>query len=65
MAIGVEGRNPSPTTKERPDAHPDDRCHPDPARVVSRPIRPDDSARLRRLFYRLSPKTLYRRFFSR
>lgn len=37
---------------------------PDPAHVVSRPIRPDDAARLRRLFYRLSPETLYRRFFS-
>lgn len=27
-------------------------------------IRPDDAERLRRLFYRLSPETVYRRFFT-
>ena len=32
--------------------------------VVVRPIRPDDAARLERMFYRLSPTTLYRRFFT-
>ncbi|MGQ0824560.1 MAG: GNAT family N-acetyltransferase [Actinomycetota bacterium] len=29
-----------------------------------RPIRPDDVDRLERMFYRLSPETVYRRFFS-
>ena len=29
-----------------------------------RAIRPDDDVRLERLFYRLSPESLYRRFFS-
>ena len=29
-----------------------------------RPIAPDDIDRLERLFYRLSPETVYRRFFS-
>lgn len=33
-------------------------------RIVCRPIRPDDADRLRRLFGRLSPETVYRRFFS-
>lgn len=32
--------------------------------VRLRPIRPDDAARLRRMFYRLSPNTVYLRFFS-
>ena len=32
--------------------------------VEFRPIRPDDAARLERLFYRLSPESLYRRFFA-
>lgn len=32
--------------------------------VTVRPIRPDDAARLERLFYRLSPETVYRRFFT-
>jgi RimJ/RimL family protein N-acetyltransferase len=36
----------------------------DPATVVCRPIRPDDAARLVRMFPRLSAETLYRRFFS-
>lgn len=29
-----------------------------------RPIAPDDDARMQRLFYRLSPRTVYRRFMS-
>lgn len=32
--------------------------------VVARPIRPDDTERLERLFFRLSPDTVYRRFFQ-
>jgi GNAT superfamily N-acetyltransferase len=32
--------------------------------VLFRAIRPDDAERLERLFYRLSPKTLYLRFFT-
>jgi GNAT superfamily N-acetyltransferase len=32
--------------------------------VVLRPIEPEDSERLRRLFFRLSPRTIYLRFFS-
>lgn len=32
--------------------------------VTSRPIRPDDADRLERLFFRLSPDTVYRRFFQ-
>lgn len=32
--------------------------------VVLREIRPDDVERLRRLFYRLSPETVYWRFFT-
>lgn len=32
--------------------------------VVLRPIRPDDAERLHRLFHRLSPDTVYLRFFS-
>ena len=32
--------------------------------VALRPIQPDDAERLRRLFYRLSPETVYWRFFS-
>lgn len=32
--------------------------------VVFRAIRPDDAARLERLFYRLSPQSLYLRFFT-
>ena len=32
--------------------------------VLLRAIRPDDEQRLERLFYRLSPKTLYLRFFT-
>ena len=36
----------------------------DVGRVVSRPMRPDDAARLERLFHRLSAETLYRRFFT-
>ena len=32
--------------------------------VVFRAIRPDDAARLDRLFYRLSPQSLYLRFFT-
>jgi RimJ/RimL family protein N-acetyltransferase len=32
--------------------------------VEFRPILPADTARLERMFYRLSPKTLYRRFFT-
>ena len=33
--------------------------------VLVRPIRADDGDRLRRLFDRLSPETVYRRFFTR
>ncbi len=32
--------------------------------MIIRPIEPDDVERLERLFYRLSPETVYRRFFS-
>lgn len=32
--------------------------------IEFRPIRPDDDARLERLFYRLSPQSLYLRFFA-
>jgi GNAT superfamily N-acetyltransferase len=32
--------------------------------VALRVIRPDDAARLERLFYRLSPESVYRRFFT-
>lgn len=32
--------------------------------IVFRPIRPDDAQRLERLFYRLSPQSLYLRFFT-
>jgi GNAT superfamily N-acetyltransferase len=32
--------------------------------VVVRPIQEDDAPRLRRMFHRLSPMTVYRRFFS-
>ena len=32
--------------------------------LTVRPIRPDDEDRLGRLFWRLSPDTVYRRFFS-
>jgi RimJ/RimL family protein N-acetyltransferase len=32
--------------------------------LMVRPIRDDDVDRLRRLFYRLSPETVYRRFFQ-
>ena len=32
--------------------------------VAVRPIEPDDAARLSRMFKRLSPETVYRRFFS-
>lgn len=32
--------------------------------VTTRPIRPDDDERLRRMFERLSPETVYRRFFT-
>jgi GNAT superfamily N-acetyltransferase len=33
-------------------------------RLVVRPVRPDDEARLRRTFDRLSPQTIYHRFFG-
>lgn len=33
--------------------------------LIVRPIVPEDAARLERFFYRLSPETVYRRFFSR
>jgi GNAT superfamily N-acetyltransferase len=36
----------------------------DGATVVVRPIAEDDAERLRRMFFRLSPTTVYRRFFS-
>jgi GNAT superfamily N-acetyltransferase len=36
----------------------------DGATVVVRPIAQDDTDRLRRMFHRLSPTTVYRRFFS-
>ena len=36
----------------------------DGTRVCFRAIRPDDADRLERLFYRLSPQSLYLRFFS-
>jgi GNAT superfamily N-acetyltransferase len=32
--------------------------------LVVRPVEPDDSQRVRRLFERLSPETVYRRFFT-
>lgn len=32
--------------------------------LLVRPIEPQDAARLERFFYRLSPETVYRRFFS-
>ncbi len=35
-----------------------------PADLELRPIRDDDQERLRRMFYRLSPQTVYRRFFT-
>ena len=34
-------------------------------RIVIRPLRADDEARLEALFYALSPKTIYFRFFTR
>jgi RimJ/RimL family protein N-acetyltransferase len=34
------------------------------AAVTVRPIEPEDAARLRRLFFRLSPRTIYLRFFG-
>jgi GNAT superfamily N-acetyltransferase len=37
---------------------------PDGTRVALRQIQPDDADRLRRLFYRLSPETVYWRFFT-
>lgn len=37
---------------------------PDLRTVTQRPIRPDDAERLGRLFERLSPTSMYRRFFS-
>jgi acetyltransferase len=36
----------------------------DGAEVLIRPSRPDDAERLRRMFYRLSSTTIYRRFFT-
>ena len=36
----------------------------DGAPVVFRPVRPDDDERFNRLFYRLSPHSLYLRFFT-
>lgn len=36
----------------------------DGTQVLFRPIRPDDAQRLERLFYRLSPRSLYLRFFT-
>jgi len=36
---------------------------PSTERLVLRPIEPEDLRRLERLFYRLSPTTVYRRFF--
>jgi RimJ/RimL family protein N-acetyltransferase len=36
----------------------------DGTEVVFRPILPDDAVRLERMFYRLSPLTVYRRFFT-
>jgi RimJ/RimL family protein N-acetyltransferase len=36
----------------------------DGTEVEFRPILPADTARLERMFYRLSPQTLYRRFFT-
>ena len=36
----------------------------DGAVLAVRPIEPDDVERLRRMFYRLSPTTVYRRYFS-
>ena len=35
-----------------------------PAELHIRPIRDDDEERLRRMFFRLSPQTVYRRFFT-
>ncbi len=35
-----------------------------PAELELRPIRDDDEERLRRMFFRLSPQTVYRRFFT-
>ncbi|MEA2660089.1 MAG: hypothetical protein QOF64_2824 [Candidatus Binatota bacterium] len=37
---------------------------PDGTRLVVRPISEPDAERLRRMFHRLSPTTVYRRFFS-
>jgi GNAT superfamily N-acetyltransferase len=34
------------------------------AGIRVRPIEPEDAVRLERLFYRLSPETIYRRFFT-
>lgn len=36
----------------------------DGTEILFRPIRPDDGPRLERLFWRLSPESLYRRFFT-
>ena len=36
----------------------------DGTEIEIRPIRPDDGPRIERLFYRLSPESLYRRFFA-
>lgn len=53
-----------PAAAGAPDAGASGPGTPDVGRVVSRPMRPDDAARLERLFHRLSAETLYRRFFS-
>ena len=56
------------STAPAPGAYPDDLVEvaflDDGTEILFRPIRPDDAARLERLFWRLSPESLYRRFFT-
>lgn len=62
----TRARVPDRARRRLPDRHdaPELLTLRDGATVVVRPIIPADAARLRRMFERLSPETVYRRFFS-
>lgn len=61
MSIAITFRSRSPALEPEPA---ETILLADGSPVLLRPVRRDDAARLRRMFYRLSPATIYRRFHT-